>query len=123
MAQKFIAALIGLGLILATAAEADPYERAAFAWSLIEERGALLVDLRDRRPFEDEHIAGAINIPLTDIVSGSVDFGPDKKRFLVLYGEEGFRVSDVDALLAKTGYTNGFFAGGYETFGKSQRYR
>ena len=119
MAQRFIASLFILGLLVVNDAEAfsrdnRTLEREAFGWSLVVEKNAVLVDLRDRDAFDRGHIAGAINIPLTDIVADGIGSSRSTKQFYVMYADEGFSVSAVDALLNKYGYTNAFYAGSYE---------
>lgn len=46
---------------------------------LMQEEGALLIEVLPSQEYEDEHIAGAINIPLKRLErSSTVDLGKDR---------------------------------------------
>lgn len=49
-----------------------------------DEQGAELVEVLPRQEYEQEHIAGAINIPLTGLTSEAVE-GLDRSRPVIVY--------------------------------------
>jgi phage shock protein E len=113
--KKSIVAIVSFSAALfAFTAEAQLLTREAQGWELYINAGALLIDARDRGPYEDGHIEDAINIPLPDMITHLNRLGKDKTRFIVVYGQKGLNVGGVSALLVKYGYTNAFFAGSYE---------
>jgi rhodanese-related sulfurtransferase len=48
------------------------------------DRGAQLVEVLPRDEFEDEHLPGAVNIPLKELDAGSVA-GLDRSRPVIVY--------------------------------------
>ena len=113
--QKSMLAGTLLGAILtASPAHAEMLTREAQGLKLHAAKGALLVDIRDREPYEAGHIESAINIPLPEIVARVARFGSNKNRFIVVYGEKDLNLGATIALLVKYGYSNAFNAGSYE---------
>ena len=51
---------------------------------LMKEEGAVLIEVLPSQEYEDEHIAGAINIPLKRLDAGSTA-GFDRDRPVVVY--------------------------------------
>ncbi|MCC7376163.1 MAG: rhodanese-like domain-containing protein [Verrucomicrobiales bacterium] len=63
--------------------------------------GAVVVDVRTRREFDAEHLAGAINLPLGDLKNLSADVLPDGKKTLLLYCYSGGRSGLAARMLAR----------------------
>jgi phage shock protein E len=95
---------------LADGGEQDPAKQ---AWSMIES-GALLVDVRTVKEFEDGHIENAINIPFNETSNLMTAIGFDKRRPVVVYCRSGNRSGKAKSELDKRGYTNVFNGMGYE---------
>ncbi len=51
---------------------------------LVEQEGGQLVEVLPRDSFEQEHIAGAVNIPLKELTAESVT-SLDRKRAVIVY--------------------------------------
>ena len=114
MVQKLLGALLIIGLLWVPPSEAASQGRSDFGWALVVEENAVLVDLRERKAFDEGHVAGAINIPLSGIVVDGIKSDELETRFYVMYGGPDFHVSQVTALLNKYGFRNSFYAGTYE---------
>jgi rhodanese-related sulfurtransferase len=67
------------------------------------DQGALLLDVRSEVEFKEQHIAGAINIPLDDLVLFIDELG-SKKRPVVVYCQSGGRSKVAAELLRKHGF-------------------
>ncbi len=73
------------------------------ASSLIED-GALLIDVRTKEEYDENHITGAINIPLSDIEEGNIDY--DKDTVIIVYCRSGNRSATAAEKLIDLGYTS-----------------
>lgn len=73
------------------------------ASSLIKE-GAILVDVRTKEEYDEKHITGAVNIPLSEIEEGNIDY--DKSTTIIAYCRSGARSSNAAKKLIALGYTN-----------------
>jgi phage shock protein E len=73
--------------------------------------GALVVDVRSREEFEDEHYPKAINIPVNEIQKRMAELG-DHATPLVLYCASGSRSAFAARLLSMAGYKKVENAGG-----------
>jgi rhodanese-related sulfurtransferase len=85
------------------------------AQALIERRqDLLLLDLRPAEQFEAEHIEGALNVPLTQLLSeaGMQDLPDD--RMLVLYADTTAPAAQATALLRLAGHDAYALEGGFE---------
>jgi phage shock protein E len=79
------------------AAEVQPYRQArlvdwaAFA-ALAAQRGTLILDARSASAFAQGHIAGAVNLPLTDFTAGSLARTIGRRdRPILIYCNNNFR--------------------------------
>ena len=89
--------------------EVRPYRRArlldwnAFA-AAARERNALILDARSERQFAAGHIAGAVNLPLTEFSVAALAevIGPDMNRPILIYCNNNFR-DDRDPVVNKAG--------------------
>jgi phage shock protein E len=64
--------------------------------------GALIVDVRTPKEFKVKHIAGAINVPIAEIMKNNINLHKDKE--LVLYCRTGSRSSVSAKVLRKQGW-------------------
>ncbi len=87
--------------------------REAQGWRLVD-RGALLVDVRDPEEYRAGHLAGAINIPLTEISTRQERLKVKKKQLMVVYGSKAHLAGVTRTILIKHGYFNVHSAGSYE---------
>lgn len=83
------------------------------ALALVDEGGAVLIDVRTPEEFNGGHLKGAINIPHTEIVAGlkQRNIGPDQS--IVLYCRSGNRSGVAAAQLQGVGYKYITNAGAY----------
>jgi phage shock protein E len=80
--------------------------------------GALLVDTRTAREYQNGHVKGAVNIPY-DIIARAIDqYETDKSKPIVVYCRSGNRSSHAKRSLMNAGYTNVVDAG---SIGNMQR--
>ena len=78
--------------------EVRPYRQArlidwaAFA-AAARERNVLILDARSERQFAEGHIAGAVNLPLTEFSVAALAevIGPDRNRPILIYCNNNFR--------------------------------
>lgn len=68
-----------------------------------EEDGIIIVDVRTKQEYMEEHIPGAVNIPLETITEDNTDL-PDKEQTLLLYCRTGIRSRHAAEAFAQLGY-------------------
>lgn len=73
------------------------------ASSLIKD-GAILVDVRTKEEYDEKHITDAVNIPLSEIEEGNIDY--DKSTTIIVYCRSGNRSLSAVKKLIALGYTN-----------------
>ena len=71
-----------------------------------------IIDVRSEEEFEEGHIEGAINIPLTYIEEINID--PERK--IILYCQSGRRSNDAAIILKELGYDNVLNMGSIENW-------
>ncbi len=76
------------------------------ARKLIKDSGALLVDVRTKEEYEQNHIEGAMLIPLDVIDSVIEEQISDKETNIILYCRSGRRSGIAAELLLEMGYKN-----------------
>lgn len=76
--------------------------------------GALVVDVRTEREFQERHLPGAVNIPLDRLADELPRRLPDKGRVLLLHCRSGRRSGIAEKQLRQLGYTNAFSIGSFE---------
>ena len=91
----------------------------AHARALVE-AGAPLIDVRSEGEFEDEHIEGAINIPLQEIGDRVDEVGTlvegDKMRPIVVHCRSGKRSAAAREVLRKHGFKSVTNMGGIDVW-------
>lgn len=82
-----------------------PPVSSARAHELVEEQGALLVDVREPNEFAGGHIVGAVNCPLSTVEDGAwiTKIEEQSAAAVVLYCQSGLRAQRALLLLKKDG--------------------
>jgi rhodanese-related sulfurtransferase len=81
--------------------------------SIINQKGATLIDVREIHEFESGHAIGAINIPLS-IIQGKVDDILNLSSPIILYCRSGMRSGQALEFLRAMGVQDVYNAGGVE---------
>ena len=66
----------------------------------------ILIDVRSRREFSEEHLDGAINIPLPEVKKNIGRYVIDKNKRILVYCEYGGRSARAVKILEELGYIN-----------------
>lgn len=67
----------------------------------------VIIDVREPNEYQTGHAEGALNIPLTDLMSGTAALDTlDKDAQLVLYCRSGSRSSTAIQIFKQMGFTN-----------------
>jgi thiosulfate sulfurtransferase len=82
----------------------------------LQERGTILIDIRDRESYRKEHWSGALNYPFDELEQGKI-FLP-KNRKLLLYCEHGGGSMQLARRLGQEGYRVATVVGGYQAMKK-----
>lgn len=72
---------------------------------ILRDKLAILIDVRSKQEFNEGHINGAINIPLSDI-NKLTNMVKDKKKYIILYCSSGIRSKKAQKELISKGYIN-----------------
>jgi rhodanese-related sulfurtransferase len=85
------------------------------ATRLINDRDALLLDVRETNEYEGGHLPHAVHIPLSQLPSRGAEIGKYTARPVIVYCARGNRSRMAGAALAKLGFGEVYqLAGGYE---------
>lgn len=71
----------------------------------------LLIDVRPARTYEEDHLNGAVNIPMAQILDHPKEISGDLWQELFLYCEKGYQSRIAANCLADHGYTNVWWFG------------
>jgi phage shock protein E len=66
-------------------------------------RGAVLLDVRTPDEFRDEHLKGALNLPLQELAARLDELG-SRERAVVVYCRSGRRSAEAASLLRQRGF-------------------
>lgn len=102
----------------AVAARADSAARRAAATAAVAERPRIYVDVRTPEEFTAGHLAGAINIPLSEIEQRWAELKAYPDAQIVLYCRSGKRAGAALAIVTGHGITNASNGGGLEDLRK-----
>lgn len=64
----------------------------------------ILIDVRSRREFRENHLNGAINIPLPEVKKSIERYVKDKSKKILVYCEYGGRSARAVEMLGELGY-------------------
>ena len=73
---------------------------------LMENNNAYLIDVRSNQEYKEDHLDGAINIPLFDIERKIENIVHDKSIVIIVYCSSGSRSRQAKEILDRLGYTN-----------------
>jgi phage shock protein E len=76
-------------------------------------KGATVIDVRSEAEFQERHLPGAINVPLSRLGDEIARLAPNKEQPLLLHCLSGTRSVAGEATLKKMGYRNVFNLGSY----------
>jgi phage shock protein E len=76
-------------------------------------KGAKVIDVRSEAEFQERHLPGAINIPLSRLSDEIVRCAPDKEQTILLHCLSGGRSGIGKGVLKRMGYRNAFNLGSY----------
>lgn len=110
--MKSLAKIISLALLLTYSVFGTASERAEQAWSAIQQQQALILDVRSQAEFQQEHLAGAHNIPHTQVAQHINTLTTDKEQTIVVYCRSGNRSSYALQVLEAMGYKHVINGGG-----------
>ena len=71
----------------------------------INQREYIIIDVRSRREFRENHLNGAINIPLSEIKKNVENIVGNKQKKLLICCEYGVRSRKAAEILEDLGYT------------------
>lgn len=80
--------------------------------TLMEDKGAVLIDVRTKGEFMEGHIPNSVNIPVDNIEEGMKQAYPDKDTPIILYCRSGARSKNAASKLKTMGYTEIYDFGG-----------
>ena len=66
----------------------------------------IIIDVRSKREFSENHLNGAINIPLTDINQNIEKYVKDKNKKILIYCQSGIRSRKAAEIMENMGYIN-----------------
>ena len=75
---------------------------------LVNHKNAVLIDTRTSDEHKQGHIVNAINIPLTDLISGNTSLDKYKGRTIITYCKSGMSSKSACKHLMKSGIENVF---------------
>lgn len=111
-AQNHVLLFVALGVVLALlvanevlgavtgAKRISPQE----AVRLINDRDALILDLRPLAEYKRGHLLGAVSLPFTKLGEGAPELAKDKQRPVLLYCALGGQAGQAAAALRKQGH-------------------
>jgi len=76
-------------------------------------KGALVIDVRSEAEYREQHLPGAINIPLDRLGDEIARHAPNKEQPVLLHCRSGRRSGLGTGVLQKLGYQNVFNLGSY----------
>ena len=82
----------------------------------LQGEGAIIVDVREKEEYEEEHLDDAINIPYTEIVDKIGEYA-DTDTKIIVYCKSGVRSNKAATALVEAGYKNIYDLGGISNCG------
>ena len=81
-------------------------EEYEITWQDVEDKKAILVDVRSEQEYNEDHKDGAINIPHYEMKNKAEAILKEKEKAIILYCRSGSRSKKAYEMLKKMGYTN-----------------
>jgi len=82
-----------------------PYKYSGVLGAQIMAANGQLIDVREASEYASGHASGAVNVPLSEIKTGSYS-NIDSKKPIYVYCKTGIRAGMAKAILEKAGYKN-----------------
>lgn len=76
------------------------------AKTLMDQGGAIILDVRTQQEYDQGHIPGAILLPDYQVKELAEEYLPDKEQLILVYCRSGNRSKKASETLADMGYTN-----------------
>jgi rhodanese-related sulfurtransferase len=73
---------------------------------IVAEDAPFILDVRSADEYAGGHIAGAVNIPHTDVATRTNELPTDKNTEIIVHCRSGRRATVAEATLAELGFTN-----------------
>ncbi|HOX55482.1 MAG TPA: rhodanese-like domain-containing protein [Candidatus Paceibacterota bacterium] len=108
-----IAVVVIAWLLLKRLGQVSP--TSARAW---HSQGALVIDVRTEAEFQEQHLPGAVNIPLDRLGDEIARHAPNKEQPLLLHCRSGARSGRGTSVLRQLGYSKVFNLGSYGSAAK-----
>jgi rhodanese-related sulfurtransferase len=102
MLNKLLYTLAGLFSFSSFAITVDKVEPEVLL--KLDQAAYTLIDVRTPKEYQQGHIPGAINIPLSDIQSDASTLGLPKETNVVLYCRSGYRAGKAAKVLRREGF-------------------
>jgi len=80
----------------------------------LQQRGALLLDVRTPEEFQAGHLKGAVNVPYQDVAARIGELSPNKSAPLLVYCKSGGRSGIARSTLRRMGYSDAHNLGSLE---------
>lgn len=71
---------------------------------MVKQKNAILIDVRSYQEYEEEHLIGAICIPLYSLRKTILEMIPDKQKLIIVYCASGGRSMQAQEILEDLGY-------------------
>lgn len=85
---------------------------------IAQKPNAILLDVRSKQEYEEEHLPGSIHLCLYDIEKQACQVIPDKQQTIIAYCSSGNRSREAQEILENMGYENVYnLKGGLDDIG------
>lgn len=115
--QKLFIILISVFLMCSCTTNTEPIKvidiDTEYAKEIMENNNYVIIDVRETYEYEEEHIKGSINIPLSSI--DNIEDRVAKQVEVILYCKSGNRSKEASEKLIELGYTKVYNLGGIDT--------
>lgn len=71
----------------------------------IQLKDYIIIDVRSRREFREDHLNGSINIPLSDVKRNIEKYVQNKSKKVLVCCQSGFRSAKAIEIMVNLGYT------------------
>ena len=111
--NKIILTVLLLTLIILTGCAKDYIKITAVQGKeMIDNGNVIIVDVREQYEYDEEHIEGALLLPLGEIESNVEKIIPDRQAVIIIYCRSGRRSADAAKKFVNLGYQNIYDMGG-----------